>query len=66
MVFPLRYRGAFERDPDIGHDHRAGRRALSRQAREMLELKLAPETASKLIDCIERMTAAAANSHDDG
>jgi hypothetical protein len=45
-------------DLDRGR-HRAGYGALGRPAREMLELRLEPEVASKLIDCIERMAAAA-------
>lgn len=66
MRFPPRYRGAFKRDFAIGHDPGAGQGALrqpalSQPARDMLELKLGPQAAARLIACVERMAAAAAS-----
>ncbi len=63
--FPPRYRGVFERDLAVRHDQGAGPGALSEPAREMLELRLGTQAAGRLIDCVERMAAAAASIHDD-
>ena len=60
--FPPRYRGAFARDVAVSREHASGRGALSQSARDMLERKLGPQAASRLIDCAERMAAAASRS----
>ncbi|HEX9526811.1 MAG TPA: hypothetical protein VF951_04880, partial [Streptosporangiaceae bacterium] len=66
MRFPVtQYRGVFERDLAISHELGAGRRVLSHAARDMLERELGPEAASRLIGCVERMAATAANTQYD-
>jgi hypothetical protein len=61
--FPPRYRGAFERDRQIGTEREPGHDALSQAARDMLERKLGPDAASRMITVVERMAAAAAGDH---
>jgi hypothetical protein len=62
--FPPRYRGAFDRDFAVRHADAPGS-TLSQPARDMLELRLGPQAASRLIDCVERMAAAAAGIRPD-
>jgi hypothetical protein len=57
--FPPPYQGAFERHSLSATIALPGW-ALSQSGRDMLELRLGPQAAGRLIDCIERMAAAAA------
>jgi hypothetical protein len=47
------------------HADASGPGTLSQPARDMLELRLGPQAASRLIDCVERMAAAAAGIRPD-